>query len=55
MRPEMLLNLASYQEVEFKQPSPRGEAHRLVEVEGSRAAAESAERRLIHPAVGGLR
>jgi hypothetical protein len=33
--------------------APRDEARRLVEVEESGAAAESAERRLIHPAIGG--
>jgi hypothetical protein len=55
MCPEMLLSLVAPQEVKSEKPSPRGEARRLVEVERSRAAAESAERRLIHPAVEGPR
>jgi hypothetical protein len=55
MCPEMLLSLVTSQEVELELSSPRGEVHRLVEVEKSRAAAESAGRRLIHTAVEGPR
>jgi hypothetical protein len=39
----------------FGKTGVTGEAHRLVEVEKSRAAAESAVRRLIHPAIEGPR
>jgi hypothetical protein len=47
------LTLVASLEGELKKFSPRGEARRLVEVEGSRAAAESAEHRHIHPAIEG--
>jgi hypothetical protein len=53
MCPELLLSLIATQEVEWKQPSPRDEARRLVEVEESGTAAESVVRRLIHLDVGG--